>query len=160
MTPRGRAVFEHIDSVNDARFTPSLFYYVSWVNLPSDYYSLWKDIDVHECGWCGETGPLTEEVNGLEVTWTVQLFEAEYGHPQPTDGWFHKSCHDRQVAYRKVSDALKATGWTRAMFMMNVSLLADELSEPCIHPGVFATGPVPGTEHCYYCNQDVPRSEL
>jgi hypothetical protein len=33
--------------------------------------------------------------------------------------------------------------------------------ESCIHPNVFATGPVDGsTEHCYTCDTDVPRSQL
>jgi len=30
----------------------------------------------------------------------------------------------------------------------------------CDHPGVFARGPVPGTEHCNTCNTDVPREKL
>ena len=30
----------------------------------------------------------------------------------------------------------------------------------CIHPGVFARGPVPGTEHCYTCGTDIPREQL
>lgn len=45
MTPRGRAVFEHIDAVNDGRFTPSMFYYVRWVGLPSDYYESMKEVN-------------------------------------------------------------------------------------------------------------------
>jgi hypothetical protein len=39
ITPDGQSAFEHIDPVNDASFTPSYFYYVTWVNLPSWYYS-------------------------------------------------------------------------------------------------------------------------
>jgi len=35
-----------------------------------------------------------------------------------------------------------------------------DVREPCIHPGVFALGPVPGTEHCWTCNTDVPREQL
>lgn len=30
--------------------------------------------------------------------------------------------------------------------------------EPCIHPGVFATDRE--FEHCWTCDQDIPRSEL
>jgi hypothetical protein len=37
--PNGRHAFRHDDPTNDARFTPSAFYYVSWVDLPNDYYS-------------------------------------------------------------------------------------------------------------------------
>lgn len=32
--------------------------------------------------------------------------------------------------------------------------------EDCIHPGVFALGPVPGVEHCWTCDRDVPRHLL
>lgn len=32
--------------------------------------------------------------------------------------------------------------------------------EPCIHPDVFARGPVPGTEYCGRCDRDIPREEL
>jgi len=35
-----------------------------------------------------------------------------------------------------------------------------DVKEPCIHPGVFARGPVPGSEHCWRCDTDVPREEL
>lgn len=58
MTPRGRTVFEHIDSVNDGRFTPSMFYYVSWVGLPSDYYTLGHDKVFH---------PFTDHAQALEA---------------------------------------------------------------------------------------------
>jgi hypothetical protein len=30
----------------------------------------------------------------------------------------------------------------------------------CIHPGLFAAYPPNATEHCWYCNQDVPYTEL
>lgn len=48
------------------------------------------------------------------------------------------------------------------------AIIADaggELSEAldlaqCIHPGVFAQGPVPGTEYCGTCGRDVPRHLL
>lgn len=32
--------------------------------------------------------------------------------------------------------------------------------EECIHPGVFAQGPVPGTEHCGTCQRDISRHLL
>lgn len=37
LRPEGTA-FQHDDPVNDARFTPSFYYYVTWVNLPANYY--------------------------------------------------------------------------------------------------------------------------
>jgi hypothetical protein len=40
ITPNGQTAFQHDDAVNDARFIPSRFYYVSWVDLPADYYTL------------------------------------------------------------------------------------------------------------------------
>lgn len=35
-----------------------------------------------------------------------------------------------------------------------------EAPRQCDHPGVFARGPVPGTEYCGYCDRDIPRKEL
>lgn len=45
------------------------------------------------------------------------------------------------------------TGWTKEE--IELPLVAD-----CIHPGVFATGPVPGVEYCRTCGRDIPRELL
>lgn len=40
-------------------------------------------------------------------------------------------------------------------------LAPDGPNESCIHPNLFATGPVDGsTEHCWTCDEDIPRHEL
>lgn len=31
--------FQHDEPVNDGSFVPSLYYYISYVQLPSDYYT-------------------------------------------------------------------------------------------------------------------------
>jgi hypothetical protein len=38
-TKWGGVLFQHDDPTNDGRFTPSLYYYVTWVDLPADYYN-------------------------------------------------------------------------------------------------------------------------
>jgi|HubBroStandDraft_1064217.scaffolds.fasta_scaffold1163173_2 hypothetical protein len=39
ITPTGQTAFQHDDPINDGRFTPSAYYYVTWVDLPANYFT-------------------------------------------------------------------------------------------------------------------------
>lgn len=100
------------------------------------------------CEWCGEA----ETLNDKEP---VQSFQ--------NGTFFHKSCKITFDKWNMLRAFLRQAGWNRAEFRDFVELMTDELPEEaqvCIHPGVFARGPVPGTEHCWSCGRDVPREEL
>jgi hypothetical protein len=81
--------------------------------------------DEHECSWCGEAGPLvdsdTQESSPvIAFRGITQTGQTEY---------FHEPCHDTLIKYNALRDAVKATGWSRETFLMNVDLLVSDLEE-------------------------------
>lgn len=68
-----------------------------------------------ECDWCGIL------IEGQEV----QHFDAD---PE-LEGHYHPGCFGMLKRFTDLLAAVKATGWTRTEFMMNVELLAQELPE-------------------------------
>lgn len=71
----------------------------------------------------------------------------------------------RQIPGTEVLTETSADGWPLSVTVIDTASYAEferMLTEPfgCIHPGVFAAGPVPGTEYCARCDQDVSRHLL
>jgi hypothetical protein len=60
------------------------------------------------------------------------------------------------LAYQYVSDRAAAAALSDTQ--LNAELARLDHLDPCIHPGVFATGRP--TEHCHTCGTDVPMEQL
>jgi len=71
-----------------------------------------------ECSWCGDADPLVD--SDTQESFPVVEFDGEF---------FHKPCFETYNRYNTLRDAIKATGWTRDEFLMNVDLLAGEFKE-------------------------------
>jgi hypothetical protein len=82
----------------------------------------------HDCAWCGDADPM-QEVLGSDVRFwpviPVAGTDGKFGQVE----YFHAPCHGTLMQHNVLRDAIKATGWSRATFMMNVDLLASEIEE-------------------------------
>jgi hypothetical protein len=71
-----------------------------------------------DCEWCGDDGPLVD--GDTESTFEVTKWP---------EGNFHGPCRRTLLKFNAVQDAIKATGWSRDEFMMNVDLLVNGIEE-------------------------------
>lgn len=79
-----------------------------------------------ECSWCGDFEPLVDsDTQKLFPVIVLPGTDGKFGQLE----YFHEPCHNTLMRCKRVTDAIKATGWTQAEFLTHVDELADEIEE-------------------------------